>query len=117
MSYLNNDVEIIGTVSFEKRLSCLGTIRGEIRSPGFFIVAHTGRVHGDIDASTVSIVGKVKGNVLAAERCELHPDAQLIGDLTAPLLSVAEGAILIGNCHIVPPRPNLQKRDSQDGSF
>ncbi|MES2568773.1 MAG: polymer-forming cytoskeletal protein [Verrucomicrobiota bacterium] len=101
-NFLNTDVEITGTVTFDNELTCHGIINGEIISSGLFIVAQSGTINGNIDAGTVVIFGTVNGNVTATEKCQLHSDAQLIGDLKAPLLVIAEGATFIGNSEVVP---------------
>ncbi|MDB6152722.1 MAG: Polymer-forming cytoskeletal [Chthoniobacteraceae bacterium] len=101
-NFLNSDVEITGTITFDNELTCHGTVNGEILTSGVLIIAQSGVVNGNIDAGTVVIQGTVNGNVTATEKCHLHSNAQLIGDLKSPLLLIAEGATFIGNSQVVP---------------
>jgi cytoskeletal protein CcmA (bactofilin family) len=102
-NFLSSDVEIIGTLSFGQSLTFEGKIEGEIRTAGTIIIGHKATVQGDIHAGCVTIAGKVNGNVVVSERCELQPEAQLIGDLKSPKLSIGEGATFIGQSEVVPP--------------
>ncbi len=96
------DVEIKGTIVFEQSLINHGKIDGEILTPGSLTVGKTGSVLGDIQAGSVAIHGSVNGNVSVNDRCELKRDAQLIGDLEAPRLTMEEGATFVGRANVTP---------------
>jgi cytoskeletal protein CcmA (bactofilin family) len=102
------DVEIKGTLVFEQNLVSHGKIEGEILTPGSLTVGKTGSVAGDIQAGAVAIHGTVNGNVTVNDRCELKGNAQLIGDLEAPRLTMEEGATFVGRANVTPPaQPGL----------
>lgn len=96
------DVEIKGTIVFEQNLVSHGKIDGEILTPGSLTIGKTGSVQGDIQAGAVAIHGTVNGNVTVNERCELKGNAQLIGDLEAPRLTMEEGATFVGKANVNP---------------
>jgi cytoskeletal protein CcmA (bactofilin family) len=56
---------------------------------------------GDITAATVTIAGKVKGNIVANESLELLPKAQILGDLHTAKLMISDGATFEGNCQML----------------
>ena len=102
-NYLSSDVEINGTLTFGQNFVFEGKLEGEIISTGRLTVGQKASINGDINASSVAILGKVTGNVTVQEKCELHSESQLIGDLKAPRLSIGEGATFIGRSEVVPP--------------
>ena len=102
-NFLSSDVEIKGTLSFSQSLTFEGKIEGEIKTPGRVVIGQKATVQGDIQAGSVVIAGRVTGNVVVTERCELQSEAQLIGDLKSPKLTIGEGATFIGQSEVVPP--------------
>ncbi|RYD78236.1 MAG: polymer-forming cytoskeletal protein [Verrucomicrobiaceae bacterium] len=99
---LSADIEIKGTITFKSDLVSHGKIEGEIFSSGTFTVGPSGVIDGDIQAASVAIHGKVTGNIMVEDRCELKGNARLIGDLEAPRLIMEEGATFIGRSNVVP---------------
>lgn len=53
-------------------------------------------VRGD----TITIAGKVKGDIVCNKRLELSSSGRVIGNIETPLLVVQEGAILKGSCQM-----------------
>jgi cytoskeletal protein CcmA (bactofilin family) len=74
-----------------------GKIEGGIAAEGV-IIGERGEVQGDISARTVVVGGKITGNIHATESLELLTKSQVFGDLHAPQLLIAEGAIFEGSC-------------------
>ena len=48
------------------------------------------------------MIGKVAGNVHGTERVEIQATGVVEGDVSAPRLVVAEGAVLNGSIHMTP---------------
>src|SRR5258708_38614434 len=89
--------------SFQGTLRSKGSVRIDGKSEGGVwaegvVLGERGEVQGDISARTVVIGGKVTGNVHATESLELLAKSQVFGDLHAPQLLIAEGAIFEGSC-------------------
>ena len=55
-----------------------------------------------IRAASVSVAGKVSGDIVATQRIEIRPSAKVSGNITAPVLSVQEGAQFEGHCSMQP---------------
>jgi cytoskeletal protein CcmA (bactofilin family) len=89
---------------FEGKLTYTGAVRldgrfkGVIRSDDTLIVGDTGRIEGEIHVGITIIQGEVVGNVYGKERVELHHPGRMIGNVTAPVVIMDEGAIFEGNC-------------------
>jgi len=92
---LSSDVEIEGSITFQKELVVDGKVQGQINSDGVLTIGENAQIRGEINTKSVSVHGKVKGKI-TAERCELKSKCRLRGDLKAARLIVEEGATFIG---------------------
>ena len=55
-----------------------------------------GEVHANVVANSVIVLGTIVGNVEASERLELREASIVLGDVTAPRIAMADGAIVNG---------------------
>jgi len=92
---LSSDVEIEGSITFQKELLIDGKVRGQINSEGVLTIGENAHIRGEIKTKSVTVHGKVNGNI-TAERCELKSKCTLRGDLKAARLIIDEGATFIG---------------------
>ena len=83
------------------------TFRGEIVGDGAVIVGEQGEVEASIQATSITIRGKVKGAVRAGERLEIQEHGVLLGDIDTPVLIVEPGGYFDGHCHM--PAPSVGK--------
>ena len=94
---LSSDVEIKGTLKFANDLIIDGKIEGEINSDGDLTVGENADVNADVRTRSVTVFGKVRGNITVTDRCELKQNAELHGDVTAGKLAIEEGATFMGS--------------------
>src|SRR5687768_18040262 len=87
---LSSDVEIKGTIKFQKELLIDGKVEGEINSDGALTVGENADIRAEIKTKSITIYGKVQGNVNVTERCELKSKCTLQGDLKAARLIIEE---------------------------
>lgn len=99
---LSKDVEIKGSIKFQNELIIDGKIEGEITSTGVLTVGENAEIRGEIKTKSVSVYGKVHGNITVDERCELKTNAVLMGDLKAARLTIEEGATFVGKSEVTP---------------
>ena len=93
---LSADVEIKGSIKFTNDLTIDGKVEGEIISSGLLTVGENAEIRGEIKTKSVTVLGKVHGNITVDERCELKSRAVLQGDLKAARLVIEEGATFVG---------------------
>ena len=86
-----------GTLRSKGSVRIDGKIEGGVSAEGL-ILGERGEIQGDISARTVVVGGKVTGNIHATESLELLAKSQVFGDLHAPQLLIAEGAVFEGSC-------------------
>lgn len=74
----------------------LGTFEGAIRGATEIHVGAGGVCAATLEADRVIIDGSHTGDIIAREKLQLGPKAQVRGDVIAGALSVAEGAVFAG---------------------
>lgn len=113
---IGKSIKIKGDLTGDEDMVIEGQVEGKVELPNAELtVGENGRVVAEVNAKSVVIVGRVQGNVNGAERVEVQATGVVDGDVTAPKLSVAEGAVVNGSIHMTrkegaasaptPPRP------------
>ena len=101
---LSRGVSIQGTVKFRNELVIDCDVEGSIDSTGTLTIAENGFVRGEVRSKSVKLRGKIEGNILATERCELQAGCTLRGDIEAPRLVVDENATFLGSAKVGTPK-------------
>jgi cytoskeletal protein CcmA (bactofilin family) len=107
---LSADVEIKGSIKFQNELTIDGKVEGDITSAGVLTVGENAEIHAEIKTKSVTVLGKVTGNITVEERCELKARAVLQGDLKAARLVIEEGATFIGKSEVSPNKVTPMKQ-------
>ncbi|MEY2546574.1 MAG: hypothetical protein QOG48_1691 [Verrucomicrobiota bacterium] len=97
---LSSDVEIKGSIKFQKELLIDGKVEGEINSEGVLTIGENADIRGEIKTKSIIVFGKVQGNITVNERCELKSKCTLQGDLKAARLVIEEGATFVGKSEV-----------------
>ena len=105
--YIDKGSYIRGDLSFEETFRIDGRFEGKIRSGGELILGDDADVNAEMEVGRLSVNGKLKGSVHAAERVELLAGARVLGDITTPVLRIEEGAHFEGSCQMGKESSNL----------
>ena len=97
---LSSDVEIKGSIKFQKELLIDGKVEGEINSDGVLTIGEIVDIRGEIKTKSITVFGKVQGNITVGERCELKSRCTLQGDLKAARLAIEERVTFIGKSEV-----------------
>jgi cytoskeletal protein CcmA (bactofilin family) len=106
---LSADVEIKGSIKFQSELTIDGKVEGEIASSGVLTVGENAEIKGEIKTKSVTVLGKVHGNITVDERCELKSHAVLYGDLKATRLVIEDGATFVGKSEVTPNKVAMRQ--------
>ena len=71
-------------------------VEGKVISAEDLTIGQEAKIKADLLAKTVTISGKVTGNVRAVEKVDLQATGTVNGDITAPRFVMADGATVMG---------------------
>jgi cytoskeletal protein CcmA (bactofilin family) len=63
-------------------------------------VGRNGVVAANINAGEIVVLGKVRGNLVASDRVDIHSEGSLTGDIVAQRISIEDGAFFKGGIDI-----------------
>ena len=96
-AWIGRALRVEGRVVSEENLTIDGQIEGTIEVGSHNLMIGPGAtVKADLTAGTISVSGRVVGNITATERVDLHPTAAVDGDIATPRLVMADGATVKG---------------------
>lgn len=101
--FINIEAGMEGNLKFNNpiNLKISGKFDGELETKGLLMIGEKADVKAKtIKGDTITIAGKVKGNIISSKRLELIATARVIGNVETPLLLVHEGAMLKGDCQM-----------------
>jgi excisionase family DNA binding protein len=86
-----------------------GKFEGTLDTKGNLTIADTATVNARIIGDNIMISGRVKGQIIAREKLEFSSTAIVEGDIQPSKLSIGEGAIFEGNCHMLKSSFNSEE--------
>jgi len=115
---INQGTVITGNIDCEGHLRIDGRLEGDIHVKGKLVVGPEGFVKGNITCGNLDLMGKVEGNLHVTEHAGLKNGCHIQGDLHTAVLTIEEGAVFHGFCHmrnhkIDVSKPSLEKEKSQ----
>lgn len=98
---LGRDTEIEGTFTFNDTIRVDGRIKGKlISAKGTVIVGENAIIDADVKVGVAIVRGKLNGRIEAQQRIEIYAPAQVIGDISAPTITIDAGVVFNGNCEM-----------------
>ena len=86
-----------GEISGDEEILVEGTVEGQIKINKDLRVGQSGVVKATVDAQSVVVSGELIGDCHAAHRVEIQATGRLTGNIRAPRVVIAEGAVFKGN--------------------
>ena len=93
---LGRGTRVRGRISGGQDLEIHGHVEGEISASGEVTVASSGTVSSSIAARTIVVRGAVRGDLTAEDSVHLEDGARVVGDVRAPRVAIAQGALVKG---------------------
>ena len=104
MANIGKSIAIKGDLTGNEDIVIEGKVDGKVELPNNELtIGANGVVRAEVNAKSVVVIGRVAGNLQGSERVEIQATGVVEGDVTAPKLIVAEGAVLNGNIHMSKP--------------
>lgn len=89
-----------GKLIFDGTVRIDGTFKGEIETPNVLVVGQGAKVQATVKVGSIIVNGEVEGDIIATESVELNAPAVIRGNITTPELTMAQGVIFEGSCHM-----------------
>jgi cytoskeletal protein CcmA (bactofilin family) len=90
-------IKIVGELSGDEDVLVEGQLEGEIRITRDLRVGTGGVVKAKVAAQSIIVSGEIVGDCEASGRVELQSTGKLTGNIRAPKIVIAEGAMFRGN--------------------
>ena len=123
MSQIGKSLKLKGEITGNEDLYIDGEVEGRIELKEHSLtVGPNGNVHADVSARSITILGRLQGNVKAGERTEIHKTGSFEGELLTAQIVIKDGAVFRGSVDVVKPGTVLIMLDesapdsSRDGS-
>jgi cytoskeletal protein CcmA (bactofilin family) len=97
-----------GEITGDEDILVEGTVEGQIRISRDLRVAQSGSVRATVEAQSVVVSGEVLGDCNAAIRVDIQATGRLTGNIRAPKIVIAEGAVFRGNSDMSSPKDGVR---------
>lgn len=94
---LGANTTIKGEILGDEDVVIEGTVEGSIRIGRELRIGQGGKVKATVSAQSVVVSGEMQGDCEAHTRVEIQATGRLIGNIRAPKIVIAEGAVFRGN--------------------
>ncbi|MFH1980653.1 MAG: polymer-forming cytoskeletal protein [Pseudomonadota bacterium] len=115
VSFLDVNAEFTGQLTDTGDLCINSRFNGDITTKGELTIGRDAQLTSTISAATAVVGGTVIGNLTATGRIEVLGTGKVFGNITAPAVTIHEGAVIDGQLSIgVPGKVTpLQKASSR----
>lgn len=103
-------IQVDGTLRGDEDLVIEGKVKGTVDlKKNSVTIGANGAVKADVYAHTIYVDGRMEGNLVAAERIVIRKSAEIRGSITAPRVSLEDGAQFNGTIDMDPDSEALKK--------
>ena len=94
---MGQSIAIKGELSGAEDLTLEGQVEGKINLPeNVLTIGTSARINAEVIAKSIVVLGQLVGNVTVKEKFELRAGGSMQGNLKAPRIAMADGAIFGG---------------------
>ncbi len=99
--WIGRSIRVEGKVISTEDLTIDGHVKGSIKLGDHSLtIGPSATITADLVAKNVTISGAVTGKVRAREQVDLRPTGSVVGNIVAPRLVMAEGAVIAGHVDV-----------------
>ena len=111
MATIGQSIVFKGELTGDEDLEIDGQVEGTVNLKNHQLtIGPNGNLKAEVTAKNIVVIGKVTGNLVAAERIEVQATGIVDGDVQAPRLNVQEGAVLNGSIDMSPSGASETKK-------
>lgn len=97
-SIIGQDAVFEGTLYAKETTRVDGLIKGDVKIEGALVLGVSGRINGNVTASTIMVGGSVEGDLVAKEKIVISATGKVSGNLHTKKLIIDENAVFRGQC-------------------
>ncbi|MCC6955048.1 MAG: polymer-forming cytoskeletal protein [Deltaproteobacteria bacterium] len=110
-------ITIRGNIEGNQDLLIDGEVEGTVELRANTVtVGKSGRVRANVYAKSVIVEGDIRGDVFGTDQVIVHPSGSVRGNITAPRVTLEDGAKLKGSIDMDPQGTENAKRDEKSAS-
>jgi cytoskeletal protein CcmA (bactofilin family) len=95
---IGKSIVIKGEVTGSEDMTIDGHVEGRIDLRGHtLLIGPNATIQAHVSARVITIMGAVSGNVTASEKIDLRASGSVEGDIAAPRVAIADGALFNGS--------------------
>lgn len=103
VAVIGRSIRINGDLYGDEDVRIEGDVTGTIKlTKNTLTIGREGKVHANVYAKTVTVDGVMEGDLYGSERVSIRKNAQVRGNITAPRVSVEDGARFKGSIEMDP---------------
>ncbi|MCL2207487.1 MAG: polymer-forming cytoskeletal protein [Fibromonadales bacterium] len=106
LTHLSSSTVIEGDIKLENDIRIAGSVIGSINAGGALIVEQTGKIKGEIKASSATIAGRIHGNIECDGLMTLESRSCFVGDIKTRQIVINENAEFQGTCAMPVSSPS-----------
>ncbi len=99
-SYLGPGCVFEGNIRGSGSLECHGSVTGTVTLDGDVAIGERGRAKGTLCGDRITVDGYLDGDANGIQKVEVGATGRVTGDIRAPSVVFAEGAVFEGNVEI-----------------
>jgi len=107
-SIIGENARLKGELISKGSINVAGEFEGTIKVDGEVIISPSGKVVGELHGLTVSVSGRVDGNIYAKETLEICKTGRVNGDMSGGRIIIEEGAAYHGRVKVESGQPQQQ---------
>jgi len=112
---IGKSVIIKGELSGSEDLTIEGQVEGKIElKQNVLTIGPNGKIKAQVFAKAIVVQGEVHGDITASERVDIRDNGSVDGDLSAPRVSIADGAHFRGSIDM--QRGNAKPGEAKPGA-
>ncbi len=114
---IGKSVVIKGELNGSEDLTVEGSVEGKIELKQHVLtIGPHGRIHAEIFAKAVVVLGQVVGNIIASDKVDIRDKGVVDGNIVAPRVAIADGAQFRGSVDmqrkVDPSKPEAEPADA-----
>ena len=110
-------VKVIGQIYTKEDLFVDGDLEGTVEALEHKLtIGPNGKVHADVKAREVAVLGSLQGDVEATDKIEIRKDAKLVGNIKTARILIEDGAYFKGGIEVVKREDEIEAKRLADGA-